>query len=322
MRPPEFWRGPGLGLAGTVLSPLGWLYGATGAVRRALAQPVRVPVPVLCVGNLVLGGAGKTPVAIDLGQRLATRGRAVHFLTRGYGGSLKGPVRVDPARHDASHVGDEALLLARHAPTWMSADRPSGARAAVAGGADVIVMDDGFQNPSLHKDLSLVVVDGGFGLGNGAVFPAGPLREPADNGLARAQAVVVIGSGWTAPNLSVPILNAGVRPGPEAAAMTGRRVFAFAGIGRPEKFYATLIEMGCDVVGTRSFDDHYPYTASDIDALTAAAQSAEAALVTTEKDFVRLPGGNRAGVTVVPVTLAWDDERAPDAILDALLERG
>lgn len=321
MRPPEFWRGPGLGLAGAVLSPLGWLYGAAGAVRRAAATPVRVPVPVLCVGNLVLGGAGKTPVAIDLGNRLAARGRAVHFLTRGYGGSLKGPVRVDPALHDASHVGDEALLLARHAPTWMSAGRPAGARAAAAAGADVIVMDDGFQNPSLGKDLSLVVVDGGFGLGNGAVFPAGPLREPAASGLARAQAVVVIGGGWTAaPGVAVPVLNARLRPGPDAAALAGRRVFAFAGIGRPEKFYATLTEMGCDLAGTRSFDDHYPYTPSDIEAVLAAARTSDAVPVTTEKDLVRLPAGLRGAVSVVPVAVEWDDDRAPEAVIDVLLE--
>jgi tetraacyldisaccharide 4'-kinase len=310
-----------LGLGGLALSPLGWLYGGAVVARRALARPVKADVPVLCVGNLVLGGAGKTPVAIDLGRRLAARGKAVHFLTRGYGGTASGPLRVDETVHSAAEVGDEALLLARHGPTWMSADRPAGARAAVEAGAEVIVMDDGFQNPSLAKDLSLVVIDGAVGLGNGAVFPAGPLREPASRGLARAQAVVVVGDGWTPPPLSVPLLRARIRPDAQVAAhLRGKRVLAFAGIGRPEKFYATLSELGCDVVESRSFDDHHPFSADEIDGLLATARTAGAVPVTTEKDFVRLPEGARDKVSVLPIEVAWDDETAPEAVLDVLLE--
>lgn len=321
MQPPDFWRGPCTSVAATALTPFGWLYAGIGCLRRAFARPARMPVPVLCIGNLVLGGAGKTPLAIDFGNRLAAHGRAVHFLTRGYGGTARGPLRVDLSTHTAADVGDEALLLARHGPTWMSANRPAGAKAAADAGAEVIVMDDGFQNPSLYKDLSLVVVDGSFGLGNGCVFPAGPLREPASRGLARAQAIVVIGGAWTPPHPTVPVLRAHLRPGPEAADLAGTRVFAFAGIGRPEKFYATLNDVGCDIAGTRSFDDHHPYSATDLEEILTAARGAGAIPVTTEKDLVRLPDEHRPNVAVLSVSLAWDDADAADAVLSVLLEK-
>lgn len=319
MQPPKFWAGPKAGIASTLLKPFGWIYGTIGRARHAMAAPYRCGVPVLCVGNLVLGGAGKTPLAIDLGARLAARGKTVHFLTRGYGGSERGPLQVNLATHNASHVGDEALLLARHGVTWMSADRAAGAKAAVAAGADVIVMDDGFQNPGLVKDLSLVVIDAGFGLGNGQVFPAGPLREPAGDGLFRAQAVVLIGTGWTPPSLNVPLLNAHLEPGPNAADLAGTRVFAFAGIGRPEKFYTTLSNIGCDIVGSQSFDDHHPYSQDDMDGILSAARTAGAMPVTTEKDFVRIPEASRDAVTVLTVSLAWADADAPESILNVLL---
>ena len=262
---PDFWRRKG-GPLGAVLAPLGWGYGLATRLRLAMANPFKASVPVLCVGNLVAGGAGKTPVALNLGKRLMDQGRKVHFLSRGYGGSQTGPLRVDPDSHRAVDVGDEALLLAAAAPTWISRDRALGARAATDG-ADVIIMDDGFQNPSVVKDLSLLVVDGGFGFGNGRVIPAGPLREPVETGLGRASAVVLIGEDARGVEeriamararigKSPPVLGARHAPGTNAGEIAGRPVVAFAGIGRPEKFFATLEEIGCPLSATAMVAAH------------------------------------------------------------------
>ena len=191
MRAPDFWRRRTV--TPFLLLPVGWFFSRIGALRQALVRPWRAPVPVLCVGNLVAGGAGKTPLALALGDRLQQNGVTVHFLTRGYGGREAGPLQVDPTRHGFREVGDEALLLARLAPTWVARDRRLGAEAAAKAGAGVLVMDDGFQNPSIEKDLSIIAIDGGYGFGNGLVMPAGPLREPLARGFARADAAVVIG---------------------------------------------------------------------------------------------------------------------------------
>ena len=192
MRAPEFWRAGGGAALPAILTPLSWAWAIGGELRRWATPTRRVPIPVICVGNLVAGGAGKTPVALALGRRLLAAGSAVHFLTRGYGGRRRGPIQVDPARHGAVDVGDEALLLARIAPTWVARARAAGAVTAARAGAEVVVMDDGHQHPGLAKDLSVVVVDGDYGIGNGRVIPAGPLREPAALGLARADAVILV----------------------------------------------------------------------------------------------------------------------------------
>ena len=320
MRAPDFWyRAPGP--ASALLAPLGAAYDLASRLRRSLIRPERVAVPVLCVGNLVAGGAGKTPVALDLARRLAARGRAPHVLSRGYGGRTGGPLRVDPEWHDAATVGDEPLLLARAAPTWVARDRLAGARAAMAEGAGCLLLDDGFQNPRLAKDLALVVVDGEAGFGSGRVMPAGPLRETVARGLARAQAVVLLGEDRhgiaAALPPGLPLLRARLRTGPEAEALRGRPVVAFAGIGRPEKVFATLRELGAELVETHGFPDHHPYGGAEVEALLVTAKRRGALAVTTEKDAVRLPEPLRARVTVLSVALAWDDEAA----LDALLER-
>jgi len=320
MRAPDFWAEGGA--LPFLLGPLGAGFDLAGRLRRTLARPARVPVPVICVGNLVAGGAGKTPVSLSLLAALAARGRGPHCLTRGHGGRACGPLRVDPARHGAGEVGDEALLLARAAPSWVARDRAAGARAAVASGAGVIVMDDGFQNPGLVKDLAFLVVDGSYGFGNARVIPAGPLREPVDTGLARADAVVVLGedvrglAGGLAGRM--PVLHARLVPAPGAARLAGRRVLGFAGIGRPEKFFATLRELGADVTEARPFPDHHPYETGEIEELLARAAAMEALAVTTEKDAVRLPAPLRAKVEVVAVSVAWRDPDALAALLDRI----
>jgi tetraacyldisaccharide 4'-kinase len=316
MRAPKFWSQPPGALAAS-LAPLSWVYEAAGALRRAVTTPVEVSAKVICIGNLVAGGAGKTPTAIAVLKRLRARGVAAHALTRGYGGREAGPLRVDPSRHSANDVGDEALLLARVAPTWVGRDRVAAARAAVADGARVIVMDDGFQNPKLKKDLSLVVVDADYGIGNGRVIPAGPLRESVAAGLARAQGVVMIGegAGGFLGEVRPPVLRARIVPAPGALALADRAVLAFAGIGRPEKFFATLRALGCRLVASVAFADHHPYGPDDIMRLVEAAVEAGATLVTTEKDAVRLPSEARRMVEVLPVELVFEDEAALDRVL-------
>ena len=271
MRAPDFWTSGGR--LAHLLVPLGWLYDLAGALRFWLARPVDCGVPVLCVGNLVAGGAGKTPVALALAARLMEQGFAVHFLTRGYGGRLAGPLRVDRARHGAGEVGDEALLLAALAPTWVARDRVAGARVAVTEGARVIVMDDGFQNPRLAKTLSLIVLDGDYRLGNGRVLPAGPLRERPTRAVRRAHGVVVLGGGpadW-ARGLAgdLPLVAGALLPLADSPALSGRRLLAFAGIGRPEKFFATLRAAGAELVAQESFADHHPYRRPELEALLA-----------------------------------------------------
>ncbi|EWY40356.1 tetraacyldisaccharide 4'-kinase [Skermanella stibiiresistens SB22] len=317
MRTPAYWYAPP-GLAARLLRPAGGLFAAIGKVRQASITPEHPGVPVICVGNLVAGGAGKTPVALAIASALTDR--SVHFLTRGYGGRETGPILVEGDRHDAAAVGDEALLLARARPTWVARDRVAGAKAAAAAGAEVIVMDDGFQNPRLAKDLSILVVDGGAGFGNGHVIPAGPLREPVADGLARADAVVVLGrdvSGVAeAVGAKVPVLHARLVPDPAVAGtLRGRRVVAFAGIGRPAKFFATVEEIGAQLVGRIAFADHHPYAPDEVMRLVEHAASLDAALVTTAKDAVRLPRDAREMVQTIPVTVAWDDPKALDRLL-------
>jgi tetraacyldisaccharide 4'-kinase len=318
MRPPDFWFSPP-GFWSALLAPAACAYDAVSRTRRALTTPYRAAVPVVCVGNLVAGGAGKTPTVLALAEMLTRRGLGVHLLTRGYGGRETGPLRVDPARHRAEDVGDEALLLTRTAPTWVGADRAAGARAAVAAGAQVLIMDDGFQNPGLAKDLSLIVVDGDSGLGNGRLLPAGPLREKPRAAFARAQGLLVMGAGDPVSN-PLPCLRARLVPH-AADVIRGRRVVAFAGIARPAKFFVSLRDAGADVVGEAPFPDHHRFRKSELDALRIRARDLGALLVTTEKDHVRLAADDRDGIAVLAVTLVWDDAAAVEAWLAPVLGR-
>ncbi len=281
------------------------------------------PVPVICCGGATAGGAGKTTLAMDIGNRLRARGQEAHFLLRGYGGSVKGPVLVEPGRHDSEAVGDEALLLAALAPTWVSADRAAGAQRAVAHGAAAIVMDDGLQNPTLTKTLSLLTIDGGYGFGNGHVIPAGPLRESVAAAAARCDAAVLIGGdemgALAALPPGLPVLRGDLIPGPEMAELAGENVFAFCGIANPRKFFTTLRQGGAVVAGTESFADHYPFDAGDLSGLLQQAERLGAIPVTTRKDWVRMPPEFQNQVRVVSVTLRWDDPAGIDALLDRAL---
>ena len=318
MRAPDFWARRGV--LSTLLMPLGWAYGVATQTRLAMTTPARAGVPVLCVGNLVAGGAGKTPVALDLGARLVERGVVVHFLSRGYGGTTAGPHRVEPGHDDVIRVGDEALLLAAVAPTWIGADRAASAGAAIADGAEALILDDGLQNPGLASDVSLLVVDGAQGFGNGRLIPAGPLRESVSSGLARVQALVILGEDTAGIRDTVAgprVTGASVEPGPEEERFAGRPVVAFAGIGRPEKFFDTLRRIGCQILATHAFDNHHRYSADEIIRLQTEADAAGAVLVTTAKDAVRLPAGH--GAEVLTIGVRWVDETVIDDILGGLV---
>lgn len=294
LEPPAWWYGvsPADRLKAALLLPAGCLYGTAARARFAFTRGYRSSLPVICIGNFTLGGAGKTPLAIEVARMVRDWGGKPAFLTRGYGGSISGPHRVDVAADTAAHVGDEALLLARAAPTFVAHDRKAGARAIeAAGGADVIIMDDGFQNPSLVKDLTIIAVDAGAGLGNGWVFPAGPLRAPLAVQLRRADAIILIGeeNGGCADlrGGDVPVMSARIRPAGDTAWLALAPVIAFCGIGRPAKFFNTLEELGARVIATRAFPDHHVFTGEEAGALLDEAARTEATLVTTEKDWVR-----------------------------------
>jgi tetraacyldisaccharide 4'-kinase len=272
IRPPRFWSAPDHPAA-RLLAPVGAAYGALTAARMDRAG-TRAPCPILCLGNFTLGGAGKTPTALALAAMLRDLGAEPAFLSRGYGGRLAGPVRVDPGRHGADAVGDEPLLLARHAPTIVARDRVAGARACAAAGARVVVMDDGLQNPSLAKDLALAVVDAGAGLGNGRPFPAGPLRAPLARQWPHVGGLVLIGEGRAGEDVGTQALARGLpvhraRLVPVAGDWAGRRAVAFAGIGIPQKFFDTLRAAGAEIAAARAFPDHHRYTAGDLSGLAA-----------------------------------------------------
>jgi len=281
---------------------------------------VRPKARVLCVGNLTAGGTGKTPVAIALGLMLMARGKRIVFLTRGYGGRLGGAIVVDPQRHGAAEVGDEALLLAAHAPTIVARNRGDGARLADSLSADVILMDDGFQNFQIAKDLSLVVVDAAAGFGNGRLIPAGPLRESVARGLSRADAIVLMGDGTPQlPPFAGAILHAQLSPN-TLEALRGRSILAFAGIGRPEKFFDTLRAIGGIVIAAQAFPDHHRFTPTEISTLKDAADAAQAMLVTTAKDYVRIGTALRQNILPVPVQAVFSDEHAVTVLLDRLTQ--
>jgi tetraacyldisaccharide 4'-kinase len=322
LEPPRWWYGsrPSDRLTAALLAPAAWAYGAAADARFALATPYRSTLPVICVGNFTAGGAGKTPLALEIARIARALGGEPAFLTRGFGGTVEGPHWVKSDADTAADVGDEALLLARAAPTVVARNRLQGARAIEASSAGAIVMDDGFQNPSLVKDLALVAVDAGAGIGNGRVLPAGPLRAPLASQMQRAGAVVWIGDDETAFSglpKDVPILRARIVPAEDAAWIRSGPILAYCGIGRPAKFFATLGELGAQIAGTVPFPDHHAFTEDDARDLTAKAARLGVTLVTTEKDWVRIDAAQPALAKLktesrmLPIKLAVAPESEP-----------
>ncbi len=320
MREPAFWSKRNDWRA-ILLSPLGVLYAAATARRLSRGTPVRLDVPVVCVGNINAGGTGKTPTVIALVERLRDMGHRPAVVSRGYGGKLEGPVEVDPARHRSEDVGDEPLLISAFSDVWVAKDRAQGGRAAQASGATVIILDDGFQNPSLEQDLKVVVVDAVRGFGNGRCIPAGPLREPVNVGLTRADAVITLGTHIAQNAFSevlpegLPRITGEVRPLQTGMDWSGGTYLAFAGIAHPEKFFATLRAEGANLVQTVALSDHEPLTASLIARLARDAATLGVELVTTEKDAARLPTSWRGKVLTLPVRLQFNDGEALNTLL-------
>jgi len=329
MKPPEFWnkKPDQAGLWPLILAPLSKIWQWLGARRWKKGPHVKIGIPVICIGNVNLGGTGKTPTVIEVVTRLIAMGKNPHVVTKGYKGELIGPIVVDPSIHTANDVGDEPLLLAAFAPTWVSKDRHIGARAARVYGADVIVLDDGLQNPAVAKDLTILVVDAEMGFGNGHVVPAGPLRETIEDAVAKTNLLLTIApnsenhdrflNNWDAVK-QLPHAAASIKPLKTGMDWDGMHALAFAGIGRPEKFYNTLKELGVVLKGTRSFDDHQTISTSLLLRLENEAWEMGAQLVTTEKDAVRLPKEWQQKVLTVPVRLEIHDPEIVDKALKSL----
>ena len=349
MKAPAFWYQPE-SFAARLLSPLSYLYRLGALLRRFRAKPYQANVPVICVGNVTAGGSGKTPTALALAGLLQKQGHKPVFVTRGYGGSQRGPLRVDATHHIAEDVGDEALLLVRQAPVWIGRNRAAAIQQAEKE-ATHIILDDGLQNPHIKPDLSLLVMDSEMGIGNGHIIPAGPLREPLAEALQRVAAVLMVGEENNGKNNGIPLpLAGGVRGGlantsshftspPSVPPASGRdaegkpilharfhpllpsdfprttKFLAFAGIGKPEKFYALCRKEGLTLAATEDFADHYPFTQNDLQTLKQKAKALGATLLTTEKDFVRLPENFKANVLTFPIRLEFDDPTAIEKLL-------
>lgn len=330
MHAPDFWSGNTQSLLPPVLAPVALLFDIATRTRIRLTTPERLPVPVICVGNFVAGGAGKTPTALALADMIQSHGLSTAFLSRGYGGSNRQPLKVDTELHKAAATGDEPLLLARRAPTFIGVDRRAAAKLALETGPDCLIMDDGLQNPHLAKTLSVAVIDAAYGLGNGYVIPAGPLRAALPFQLRLCHALIILGDGKAAD----PAVEAAVHHGlpcfqaqieiSNLDELQGEPVLAFAGMGRPQKFFSSLNAAGIRLIAGKPFPDHHPYSQQEALNLLAAADKAGAQLATTEKDHVRLRGGGGAlgelAVRAVPVT-AKLRFNSPDAVADFVLSR-
>jgi len=326
---PKFWRPQPSGMAlvlSLLLAPVGLLYAFIVNIRLAISKPKPTGSIVICVGNAVVGGTGKTPVCLALGDQAIKKGMNIHYLTRGYGGTVEGPVLVDPDRHTANDVGDEALLLAVVAPTWVAKSRGEGAARAAAEGAELIVMDDGLQNPSVRKSYTLLVVDGSFAFGNGLPMPAGPLREFLGCAFARSNRCLIVGEDRNSVAAGIeeklPVSRMELRPVDDLSSLAGMNLVAFAGIGHPEKFFDTLRKAGLAIMETAGFSDHHVYNDAELTVLQRLAERHQATLVTTTKDFVRLPDDFKKKVRTVAVEPCFTDGSDWAAILDEAMKHG
>ncbi len=360
MKTPFFWYQP-RGFLSRLLCPLGWLYEKGSEIKYIFRQPRRFSKPIISIGNIISGGAGKTPTAIALGNLLQQKGLKIHFVTRGYGGILKGPLKVDPLQHKATDVGDEPLLLAQQAPTWVSKDRPQGVQKAIEDGADLIILDDGHQTHGLSKDVSFVVVDLIQGFGNGCVIPAGPLRESREKGLKRADAIIGVNPSLSSSRKQGSMKNtenkieslkevynhnechfhcsmgprvtrlwgddereeksffrAQVFPQPLSFPLSSNRVIAFCGLGFPQKFYASLEKLGFTLLATESFPDHYDYKEKDLIRLQSLARNHEANLITTRKDWVKLPPSWQSQIYVLDIIIQFEE---PEQVFQFILNK-
>ena len=320
MKTPSFWHADGF--IPKLLEPLAQLYKCLSFLERSLRSKTKIDIPVLCIGNLVSGGAGKTPIALSIGQKLNVK-HNISFLTRGYGGIEAGPIEVNPDEHSSYEVGDEALILSEVGPTWVSRNRTAGAIAAKNAGFEIVIMDDGFQHTSLVKTLSFVIIDGPYGFGNGRLIPAGPLREPIYSGLKRADVIVLVGEVNPSiiellPN-NKPLLRASLVPAEMDIQLSNNNVIGFAGIGRPTKFLETLEKMGLDVIDFVAFPDHYRFRESEIRELYEKATEVDAILVTTFKDMKRVPKNVAHLCQPIGITVVWEDDSEIQQLLDSVI---
>lgn len=307
MKTPDFWSDNNL--LSRLLTPFGWLYGMAAYWRFKFCKPYHADCPVICVGNLTAGGSGKTPVSLSMAQILKKSGKNPFFLTRGYGGKLKNVI-VNPQIHSPQDVGDEPLLLTAKAPTVVNPNRAIGAQTACNNGADCIIMDDGFQNPTLYKNLSFLVFDGTCGMGNEKSIPAGPLRESFKHGIKRAQAAIIIGKDRKnlAKRINLPIFKGQIE---EVKTISNKReVLAFAGIGRPQKLYSSLEKCGLKVAQTIDFPDHHYYTRDELKEIINIAKKNNFDIYTTSKDFVKIPTDLQSFFKVLQIQIVWEDEKA------------
>ena len=320
MKTPSFWHADGF--IPKLLEPLAQLYKCLSFLERSLRSKTKIDVPVLCIGNLVSGGAGKTPIALSIGQKLNAK-HNISFLTRGYGGIEAGPIEVNPDEHSSYEVGDEALILSEVGSTWVSRNRTAGAIAAKNAGFEIVIMDDGFQHTSLVKTLSFVIIDGPYGFGNGRLIPAGPLREPIYSGLKRADIIVLVGEVNPSiiellPN-NKPLLRASLVPAEMGKPLSNNNVIGFAGIGRPTKFLETLEKMGLNIIDFVAFPDHYRFRESEIRELYEKATEVDAILVTTFKDMKRVPKNVAHLCQPIGITVVWEDDSKIQQLLDSVI---
>ncbi len=323
---PKFWNDENSKLL-KFLDPISKIYSFISNVRLNNVTPEKAQVPVICIGNVVLGGAGKTPTVEFVCDILKERFSAPHILTAGYGGYLRNVVRVDTHLHSYLQVGDEALLSAKVAPTWIGKNRVNSGRAAVFAGADVLVMDDGFQNNSLEKDLKILVVDSKQGFGNGHLFPAGPLREPVKSGVNKSDMILIIGDKnqeledrIRQISANIPIFNAKMKV-VNPVEIENNRVVGFCGLGYPQKFKKTLIDCGYEVIDFIPFSDHHPYTITEIQKLISGAKGVGATLITTMKDYVKIPEVFKKEMSVINIKLTTDDEGFKDKIFEFISKK-